>query len=159
MNRKSFFRKLGKLLDTKVGFIDDVEEGFSLNVAFKVSLTTDEIVSLKSRKVLVPITSVKEEAEEFFIDCLCDDFRKIAKKYHPELVSFLHEVGHIHTMKGIKYRWHQLKIAEIEQSNLCSLLYRELPREKLADEWAINWLINNKCLAKRLSDKMYKFNI
>jgi len=159
MNRQKFFRKLGGLLRTKVGFIDETEDGFSLEASFKVSLLTGKVITLKNKKVLVTKQSSVEVSKELFIDYLCDDFRKVAINYHPELVSFLHEVGHIHTMIGIEYYWHEKKIAEIEQSNLCPLLYRELPRERLADEWAINWLINNKCLAKRLSDEMYKFNI
>jgi len=154
MNRKNFFEKLGKMFNVKVVFLE--EESFSVKSNFSVSAKTGKIIEITNEKIIVPKTSILSDAKNYFIDCLCDNFKKTAINYHPELVSFLHEIGHINTLVGIDYFWHKNKISEIEQSTACIHLYRELPREKLADAWAIKWLKNNPVLAKRLSNELYK---
>ena len=78
----------------------------------------------------------------------------IQGQYSSEILSFLHEIGHIYTytrFNEIKYNFCTTLIKEIQAKhtnpkylNFFYNCYFNLKLEKLADQWAMNFIKNNQ---------------
>lgn len=91
---------------------------------------------------------------------------KIEGTYSNEILSFLHEIGHIYTYT----RWNEIKynfattIIQMLQAKFCSpkLInffynrYFNLKLEKLADKWAMNFIKNNQELVNQWQNMLIK---
>ena len=90
----------------------------------------------------------------------------ILKGFSDITISLLHELGHLETNDEIRKTFHlfvrelamigiQSKAESIEEANV---MYFLLPDEKMATEWAIQWLSvkENRKLAKKFEKKFFK---
>jgi hypothetical protein len=94
------------------------------------------------------------------IGYLTQDLQPIVRKYHPMLFAILHEVGHSKTYVGYSIIEIQEKKRELFSLPISfeekTRLYRQIPSERRADEWAVNWLIENARKFSKYLSKLYK---
>lgn len=124
-----------------------------------VSVTEDKagiIKDLSAEKIIVASPKYRDFTIKEYFGNLRNDLKEVAVQYHPDLVSVLHEVGHLNTLMGVNYRKYKRDLAKISNKKNIYRLYRELLPELLADEWAVNWLKENKEMAKEISDLLYE---
>lgn len=115
---------------------------------------------LEEREIEIPIFENKKGREAFYnkMQRLLNQ-NGINEVYSNELLSFLHELGHIYTynkFNNIKYNIGTILIQKIQAvfvnpKNLDFFynLYFNLALEKNADRWAINFIKNNRELTKQ----------
>lgn len=121
-------------------------------------------------EIVIPLTEDKYSAEAFY--------NKMTKKlekvgitdfYSSEILSFLHEIGHIYTYN----KWNDWKYKKITPiipkiqglyfirnsrvlTNLCFKWYWNLALEKNADNWAIDFIKLNPAKVQEWQDKIQK---
>lgn len=92
--------------------------------------------------------AISNQSDELMVEYLPKNLKKIAELYHPKLVGILHEIGHAYTMEGTNYKRNKRRKKRIANDSRVTYkrmheIYRQIEDEKLADEWAIQWLIDN----------------
>ena len=136
---------------------------------------TDKFTSypmLERQEIEIPIKEQKIGAKAFNekMKKKLKDFN-IQNNYTPELLSFLHEIGHLHTVKNkrqIKSYYRKVIIIQFLQAHffknsialtkLCYQIYFNLKMEKLADEWAMLYIKNHPEQVNRWSIMLSKSN-
>ncbi len=85
---------------------------------------------------------LEEEANVFLESYLKDEFNIIIPKDKMFIFSTLHEIGHFFTLKTIDMDEYWTELRNLEDDDFLS--YRKVKAEYIADEWAIEFITNNK---------------
>lgn len=85
--------------------------------------------------------------------------QEIWSQYSEHLFSILHEIGHIHSAKGLNWTVDNKAKKELHvkfrTQDTVNRAYRQLDSESRADAWATEWVQNNTDMAKEF-DKMIR---
>ena len=135
---QKFFKDFDKVVNEIVKSFD--EEYFaSLGGKFSVDIISNEI-----SYALV----VAEESTDAFVANFVERF-PIAKNYNPFLLSILHEIGHLETVNDMVD-----DIVERENSAITDEEYFALFNERIATDWAGEWLEENEILAEKFNTQI-----
>lgn len=120
---------------------------------------------LEEKEIEIPIVENKAGSQAFY-----NKMQKRLKQYKIqgdfscEILSFLHELGHIYTytrFNEIKYNFGTTLIQEIQAKltnpkylNFFYNCYFNLKLEKLADKWAMEFIKNNQELVEQWQDML-----
>lgn len=96
------------------------------------------------------------ESYNIHLNFLPENLKKVATQYNVKLVSLLHEIGHVKTYKGLVYKRQQELKVKAQNNNFfnCQTLYRNIPCERRADKWAIDFIIKHPDLCKEWSNEL-----
>lgn len=90
--------------------------------------------------------------ERGVVEYLPLEAQELIKTYGTDLFILLHEVGHLKTAKGISIRnkeRQEQKLQNYTSTQAIRKAYRNLPVERRADKWAIQWLLKHPLDARR----------
>ena len=85
---------------------------------------------------------LEQEGNAFLETYLKDEFNITIPQDKMFIFSVLHEIGHFMTLKATDMDEYWKEIKKLNDDDF--LLYRKIKVEHTADEWAINFIIDNK---------------
>lgn len=124
----------------------EINDRFASCVELNMKMRSDGIIT-SAKPVKFTITDTCE-SDELMVSYMSKKQKEIAELYHPKLVGILHEIGHAYTMEGTNFKRNKRRKKRIQNDDRVTIkrmheIYRQIEDEKLADEWAIQWLIDN----------------
>lgn len=159
MNKKEIFEKIIEITLKKEVEVQLVVENRS-QVKSKIDVN---FITGKIRKC-EPVTFFISENNLSWLriyPSLPKEKRMIWGNYSGKLFTMLHEIGHCHCNLGLPYQKVKIEKNKLLNNPLLTqeefdVQYRLLLSERLADDWATQWVKNHPNMAKYFSDLLIK---
>ena len=135
----------------------EINDRFSSCVELNMQMRADGII-VSATPVKFTITN-NCDSDEVMVSYMSPKLKKVAELYHPKLVGILHEIGHAYTMVGTNYKRNSQRKKRIAHDDRVTYkraneIYRQIEDESRADQWAIQWLIDNPDRALEWSNRL-----
>lgn len=117
-------------------------------VEYSATVEKNKIVGVRAKKFSFQKNPRLDSSIKNFFD---GEARELIDNYGTDLFVLLHEVGHIKTAKGLSItnsKRIKEKVSKISDEKEACIAYRNVPSERRADKWALNWLAKHPKQAK-----------
>ena len=131
----------------------NIYKNFANNIDNEIEIEkgNDWQCDTEEKIIYIPLIESQEECEKFinnFKKQWQQKNKKIKLFFAPQIISFLHEIGHTQTKQGDIISKALRKISNFlckhkATKKLSYKIYYNIPEEKRATQWAIEFIMNN----------------